>query len=515
MSEVARLREPLRKDPGRVFLTDPVAGRSVTYGEFGRLASGLARRLRQEGVRPGDRLAACLDNSVEYAAFYFSCALLGTTAVPLNPALHAADMGFILKAAGAKRLFFSPRLEPALASLETGGLRRTILSFSPEGKGGLALSELPDDLSDWENLPASAGENIFSLMFTSGTTGRPKGVAHRLGSLVRCAAAFNTEHGVAPEDNFYHVLPMSYTAGFFNLLISPWLAGAGVVLTRGLDPRLPLEFWENCVRCGVNTFWLVPTLMAMLLKVDRDERGPRHCREKVKNVFVGTAPLTVKLRRAFEEAYGVRVWESYGLSETLFVTTNSRARPVRDGSAGYPLPGVRLRVRNESGEDLPVGQEGEIFIETPDLMAGYLEEGTGDLRPPAAPFASGDMGRIGPAGELYITDRKKDLIIRAGYNISPQAVENALLAHPAVEQVAVVGVPHELQGEEIVAAVKLRSGRGLAAELPSLEALCRDRLGVQSRPSRFVEMSDMPMGATGKIQKRAIREMLLNGALKA
>ncbi len=308
---------------------------------------------------------------------------------------------------------------------------------------------------------------------------------------------------------------MSYTAGFFNLLISPWLAGAGVVLTRGLDPRLPLEFWENCIRYDVNTFWLVPTLMAMLLKVDRDERGPLHCRDKVKNIFVGTAPLTVRLRRAFEDKYGVRVWESYGLSETLFVTTNSRARPVRDGSAGYPLPGVRLRIKDEAGRDLPAGREGEIFIETPDLMAGYLEEGTGRLQPPASSFASGDMGRVGPDGELYITDRKKDLIIRAGYNVSPQAVENVLLSHPAVEQAAVVGAPHELQGEEIVAAVKLRPGRGLAAELPSLEALCRDRLGVQSRPSRFVELSDMPMGATGKVQKRTIREMLLKGELKA
>ncbi|MBI4679318.1 MAG: acyl--CoA ligase [Elusimicrobia bacterium] len=500
----------------RPFLIDTTAGRTFTYGEFHGAACGLAGSLRGMGLSRGDRVAAVLNNSAEFAALYFACLYLGVTAVPVNPWLHPNDVAFILANCGASALALGPATE-ALVPLEViARLRDRLLCLpapgetaSPSAATAWSAAAPGEPPAAWTPLDGVVQGDLFSITFTSGTTSRPKGVPQAVGSLLPCAASFNDLLGFGPDHCFYHVLPMSYMAGFLNMLLCPFLAGASVVLSRGFDACMALDFWKSPMRHGADSMWLVPSMLSALLRVDRDDAGRAYCREQVRAICVGTAPLAAAVKREFEARYGATLMESYGLSETLFVSGNSGTFPQRPGSVGKLLAEVEVKTVADDGRDLPPGAEGEILIKTPFMMSGYLDYDT--LRPGEAPaewFPSGDIGRLDSEGYLFITGRKKDLIIRGGVNISPRAVEDVILGHEAVAGAAVVGAPDELYGESVAAFVKLKPGRMLAEALPSLQELCRRSLTALAVPGRFIELSEFPVNATGKVQKRDLKARL-------
>jgi long-chain acyl-CoA synthetase len=245
----------------------------------------------------------------------------------------------------------------------------------------------------------------------------------------------------------------------------------------------------------------VPTILSTLLRVDRNSHGGEYCRQQVRLACCGTAPLPPKLKFEFETKYGVELLESYGLSETLFVSTNSFKAPRHPGSTGAVLPTVIVRI----------GDDGEVLIRTPTMMSGYLDFKT--LQPDPATvsewFPSGDLGTLDTEGNLYITGRKKDLIIRGGLNISPRHVEEVLMEHMAVAEAAVVGLPHEFYGEEVAAALRLNPGQSLDVVRPSLEAHAKANLSLAAVPSKWFELDDFPRNATGKVQKNQLRELLI------
>jgi long-chain acyl-CoA synthetase len=279
------------------------------------------------------------------------------------------------------------------------------------------------------------------------------------------------------------------------------------VLAPQMDALTLLRFWKPVVRHAVNTLWIVPTALASLLRCDRDAGGAEYCRRCIRTVCVGTAPLQTATKLAFEERYGVELLESYGLSELLFISSNATAFARKPGSVGRVLPGVEVAFGAADG-DGAIG--GEIRVRTPWLMDGYLDEQTSrPLRPSGDGwFPTGDLGVLDEDGDLFITGRIKDLIVRGGFNVSPRAVEAVLLSHEAVDQAAVVGVPHEFYGEEVTAALVLRDGRSLAADRPGIEAFCRGRLSAHAVPTRYVELDALPANAQGKILKRDLRARL-------
>jgi long-chain acyl-CoA synthetase len=362
--------------------------------------------------------------------------------------------------------------------------------------------EVADDIPrDTESLDSISENDLFAITFTSGTTGLPKGVPHRVGSLFSAAALFNGALEFGPQHRFYHVLAMSYMAGFLNTLLCPFLAGSSIVVSRPFDARLALEFWKAPMQYGVNTLWLVPTILSSLLRADRSVAGAEYCRQSVKIACCGTAPLPARLKREFETKFGVELLESYGLSETLFVSTNCLKARRHPGSTGPVLPRVTVRI----------GDDGEVFIRTPTMMSGYLDYKT--LQPDAAAvpewFPSGDLGNLDAEGNLYITGRKKDLIIRGGINISPRHVEEILMEHEAVAEAAVVGLPHEFYGEEVAAILRLKPGQTLDAARPSLEAYAKAKLRPAAVPSKWFSMDDFPRSSTGKVQKQQLREAFI------
>ncbi len=366
---------------------------------------------------------------------------------------------------------------------------------------GLApVSGMPGDV---------APSRLMTVSFTSGTTAAPKAVAHRREGMIENAEAFRDLCGLGPEHRFLNVLPMTYMAGFYNLLLLPWLCGASSVIAPAFGPREALGFWSLAKARKVNVLWLAPAMLSILLKLARGEDAADWARDNVTACFVGTAPLSVRLRREFEARFHLAVLDNYGLSETLFLAANvpggarEAGGPSGPGSVGLALPGVRLFTADASGAPLPPGAEGEIMADSGGVMAGYLEDG--EPRPPARPFPTGDLGRIGPDGHVRVTGRKKDVIIRGGENVSPARVEEVLLSCPGVSDCAVTGVPHPDYGEQIAAALVVE---GDFHEVEArARALCAGRLG-RERPDRYFEIDALPRTANGKVNKIALRVLV-------
>lgn len=494
-----------------VFLIDAATGRMFTYQDCQRLAGVWARALRVRGLGKGQRIAILLPNSPEFALAYLACLMSGIVAVPIPLSLHHQDIEFILKHSGASLIVCSPETDLSFDRARIGRHGITCWSMPRVDATACEWQVGIGEYAPFSNFEGVTPDDLAAIVFTSGTSSRPSGVAHRLGALLENARAFDHAIGIGPDNRFLHVLPMGYMAGFLNTLLCPLMAGASVVLASAFDAQSALTFWPTAMRHRADTFWLTPTMLATLLGVDRDPAVCSYSRRYVRAVCVGTAPLPLKIKRTFERKYGVELLESYGLSELLFVSGNSPNIPSIEGSSGLLLPGVEIRIVGEQGELLGTGQDGEMQVRTPYMMAGYLDDASLP-DPTTAPewFATGDVGHLDRVGNLFITARMKDLIIRGGINVSPRAVEEALLEHEAVAKVAVIGLAHPFYGEEVVAVVQLRPEYTLEGLRSSLDAFCRERLSPVATPTQFVQLESFPVGATGKIQKHKLREQLLD-----
>ena len=485
------------------FLIDACTGRTWTRGDFHNAAKSTAEELHRRGLERGDRLALLLPNGPEFILLYFGCLYAGVTVVPLNSLLHPNQIVQLIKIAQPKALIYSLKTEQALeATWSSVDLPMWPIDANV-GENELSLWNLPRPIIDDEVAFAEIqNDQIFSINFTSGTTGQPKGVCHTVKGLFSAANTFALTLGMSSQTRMYHVLPMSYMAGFLNTILCPYVCGGSIVVDRAFDAILSLSFWRHPIKYAVNTFWLVPSILGSLLKIDRDKVGAVWSQERCPLICVGTAPLPLAIKNECEARYGFKVMESYGLSETLFIATNipSSGSP---GSVGRVLSSVEVRCSDNNGHPLPKGDTGELWVRTNFMMAGYWDAFA--LRPSRNEhigdwFPTGDIGYECPSGEIFISGRKKDLIIRGGMNISPREVEDVLLDHPAVEEVAVIGMPDDFYGEQIIACIILKK-----TETPeNLKLHCHRYLSSPSIPNHFLIMDCLPRGVTGKIQKNEL-----------
>ncbi|MBL6935346.1 MAG: acyl--CoA ligase [Alphaproteobacteria bacterium] len=473
--------------------------REVSYQELEGMAASLAGVFFREGLGAGDRLAVILSNGIGFAATYLACFQAGITIIPVNPHLSPEDVAYIVSLSGPKMVM----------------AEKTFAHLLPRQVENPWIVENVEELigPDSGDAAAFAGrpENILSIHFTSGTTNRPKGVCHRVSALFGNALAFNAHLGLTAGARLMHVMPMSYMAGFLNTLLAPLLAGAGVILAPQFDARTALTFWQPAMAHGVTAMWLTPTMLAALVRLDRDPETRSWTRDHLDYICVGTAPLSSSVKEDFEQRFCVRLLESYGMTEILIASGFSPEAPEKPGSVGAILPGVDIQSRDPDGTVLKAGEEGDLWIRSPHALEGYLD-GNCDGSALSSPLQegwlpTGDIGCKDQSGHLYITGRRKDLIIHGGANVSPPAVEESILRHEDVEDVAVVGVPHPFWGEEVVAFVKLTDGGALTRETQaSLRAHCESHLSSDSRPGRFLAVESIPRTVTGKIQKNQLLE---------
>lgn len=504
--------ESFERHATSAYLIDARRERTWTHAEFLSRAFDLAEALAERGLSRGDRLVAIVENSPELAALYFANLILGTTIIPVSPTLHAAEIDYIVEESRASLAAISAHLPPVRGVTQRWTPDRILRVGSHDASAGVRADwSMGDDphlrVEPPRDLQVSQ-EDLWTITFTSGTTSRPKGVAHRVSSLLQSARSFAAAVDYTERTRLLHVLPMTYMAGFLNTLLCPWVVGGSVVLDRPFDARSALDFWSVPENHGVNRLCLVPTILAMLMQLDRSDRGPKFCRANVDAISVCTAPLPQAVKLAFEERYGTTLLESYGLSETLFATTERPGWTSKLGSVGSAIEGVSVEVRDDAGDPIATGATGEIFLRAATLMEGYLREGVADADTAPEWFPTGDVGYIDRQGDLFITARKKDLIIRGGVNISPRAVEEVLLEHSSVRGVAVIGAPHAILGEEIVAVIETAAGSSWEPLSAELKQLCRERLADAAQPARFVPIDELPRGSTGKILKTSLRDMI-------
>lgn len=495
----------------QVFLVDANTAREITYGEFHRQACVLAAELRKRGLGKGDRVGVILPNCCELAVLYFACIYLGAVIVPVNPALSKGEIRFIVGSCKPAFIVASSSNAESLREAHANVLALQIgqdSNRSAYGSNTIRIDEL-EEAKNFVPLETADPDDLVVIMYTSGTSAKPKGLAHKLGRMFRNASAFASAQNIDEESRFYLTLSMAYMGGFYNLLVLPFLCGASVVVDHVFDARSSLHFWEKAKKNRVNTLWMAPTVLSILLRMDRGRTGEEFCRGSVRHVFVGFAPLPLKVKTEFESRYGVRLIENYGLSETLFVTARSADALGGSGYVGEPLPAVALRIVDDEGGLVAPGADGEVQILTPDLMAGYLDaDGRLLEMNSSAWFATGDVGHLDASSSLLITGRKKDIIIRGGVNISPAAIEEVLMHVGGVAEVAVVSIPHELYGEDIVAVLKTEAGAEAEETLAMAAAYAKRNLAQHQQPARYMAIDELPRTTSGKVQKAHIRELV-------
>ncbi|MGW4348100.1 long-chain-fatty-acid--CoA ligase [Streptomyces sp. NPDC004690] len=463
----------------------------ITYAELDERSARAAALLRSDGIRPGDRVALMLPNVPEFVVLYYAALRAGAVVVPMNPLLKTREVEFHLADSGAVRLF---EWHQAPGEGAQGAAAAGVPHTAVEPAAFAAL------LAGHEPLPAVAdpdGEDMAVLLYTSGTTGRPKGAV-----LTHAGLRHNTEvnsiriQRMTPEDVVVGCLPLFHIFGQVCTMSAAVRSGACLVLIPRFDPQTVLD---AVARERATVFEGVPTMYAALLQhpSDADVSTLRMC-------ISGGASLPVEILHGFEERFGCPVLEGFGMSETSpVVTFNHPDRPRKAGSIGTPIQDVEVRLLDADGKDVAAGEIGELAVRGPNVMKGYWnrpEETAAAL--PDGWLRSGDLARADEDGYLYIVDRKKDMIIRGGYNVYPREIEEVLHEHPAVGMAAVLGVPHASLGEDVAAAVVLRPGARATPD--ELRQYVKDRVAAYKYPRHVWLVDRLPMGPSGKILKREI-----------
>jgi long-chain acyl-CoA synthetase len=466
---------------------------AMTYQALDEASARVAGLLRQRGVKPGDRVGIMMPNVAEVPVVYYGVLRAGGVVVPMNPLLKVREVAYYLGDSGARLIFaWHGFADPARGGAEDTGAEAIVVD--PADFPELLASADPDF-----GVVDAADEDTAVILYTSGTTGHPKGA-----ELTHANLMSNTEVSrvdivqARPDDVIFGGLPLFHVFGQTVAMNVAVASGACLTLLPRFDAEHALRIIADH---RVTVFEAVPTMYVALLhapdRADYDTSALRMC-------ISGGAALPVEVLRGFEEAFGVPVLEGYGLSETSPVASfNHPGREQKPGSIGTPIRDVRMRVVDGEGHEVAQGEVGEIAIRGPNVMKGYWQrpEATGEAIRDGW-FHTGDMARVDSDGYFYIVDRKKDLIIRGGYNVYPREIEEVLYEHPAVAEAAVIGLPHPALGEEVGAAVALKPGASATAE--ELRDYVKGQVAAYKYPRHVWFVDALPKGATGKIQKRDI-----------
>jgi long-chain acyl-CoA synthetase len=465
---------------------------TLTYDEFRDAALRVAAGLRARGVEPGDRVGMVLPNVLSFPVVFYGALMAGAAVVPMNPLLKAREVEYYLRDSGARVVVTGEQsAEPVTEAAGTVGIESVTVGAA-----------LPEAVMADEGLPAPvdrADGDTAVILYTSGTTGQPKGaeLTHAgLNSNARTTQETLLEG--SPDDVIMGCLPLFHVFGLTCSLNAGVLSGALLTLIPRFDGAKALDVIE---RDGVTVFEGVPTMFSAMLHqpdaADRDVSSLRLC-------VSGGSAMPVEVMRSFEETFGCIVLEGYGLSETSPVASFNHPHAERKpGSIGTPIRGVEMRLVDDDGKDVAPGEVGEIAIRGENVMKGYWQREDETAKAiPDGWFRTGDLARQDDDGYYFIVDRKKEMIIRGGYNVYPREIEEALYEHPAVAEAACIGVKHPDLGEEVAAAVALKPGA--SAEPDELRNFVKERVAAYKYPRHVWLVESLPKGPTGKILRRSV-----------
>jgi long-chain acyl-CoA synthetase len=510
------LEESTRRYPDRVAVI--FNDIRLTYAQVNAAANQIANGLVQAGIQPGDKVALSCPNLPYFPLVYYGTLKAGATVVPLNVLLKEREIAYHLADSEARAYFcFEGTEQLPMGRFGHAGFQEAdacehlfIITAEPAAPSPIAgiqtLGQLMRDQPATFNTVATEATDTAVILYTSGTTGQPKGAElSHANMLFNARLADNQLFNLSDHDVYLITLPLFHSFGQTVQMNMAFYKGATITLMARFDPGQALALME---RDNVTFFAGVPTMYWAILNYPEAEKYDlEKIARNLRTLVSGGSPMPVEVLRAFEEKYQVKILEGYGLSETSPVATfNHYPRQTKPGSVGQPVWGVQVRIVDFDGNDVPIGEPGEIIIKGHNVMKGYYQ------RPQATAeairngwFHTGDIGKFDEDGYVYITDRIKDMIIRAGFNVYPREIEETLMTHPAISLAAVIGVPHESHGEEVKAFVILREG---ATETEAdLVAWSKENMASYKYPRLFKLCDSLPMTATGKILKRELREM--------
>jgi acyl-CoA synthetase (AMP-forming)/AMP-acid ligase II len=489
-------RRNARRWPDRAAMAEP-GGAVVTYGAFAAAVERAAARLRDLGIRAGDRVMIVNENGIAAALLFFAAGAVEAWPMLVNARLSAREIDTIAGHAGPRRIFFTAAISPDAAA---HAVRLGAAPIAMPGVATAAVSVTALREAVPEPVTGDPVRDVAALIYTSGTTGMPKGVMLSHRACLYVASSPGAQRRPATDDVVYCALPIAHIFGLTSTWLRGLYGGAKVVLV----PRFSPEHLADALEAGVTVFQGVPQMYARLLEYARGA-GRTLKAPALRFMTVGGAPIEPDLKEAVERALGLRLVNGWGMTEFASTVSRSLAQHVgRDISAGPPLPGIEVRIVDEQGRDRPQGEAGEIWLRGPNRMLGYYknEAATRAALTDDGWYRTGDLGLLSPDGNLAIVDRLRDLVIVSGFNVYPAEVEAELTAHPAVTLAAVLG--RKRQGnEEVVAFVQLAPG--MRASEAELKEFLAPRLASYKRPARIVVLDQLPAAPTGKILKARLR----------
>jgi len=474
-----------------------------TYQELSNVTNSIAAGLIQQGIQPGDRVAFLLTNCPELIFLNLACIQIGAIAVPMNVRLKGVELAYILNHCRARLVFVHQDL---LTNLDSVRCELTLVeSFFVVGatnvmEGYQLFGELTQTTPAVVPSPNLPDDAAIAILYTSGTTARPKGVTHTNRSLTSTAANYVATIGLKSDDIVFGMLSMSHIFGYTLQLLSPLSVGATVVASHQFDANRVIDVIS---RQRVTHLFGLPVMFDALtrqpLPTGIDVRSLRYC-------LAGGDAVSQRLNATVYSVLGAELYEGCGMTEVIPYTLNRPGIENRIGSIGKPSNGMSLRLVDDQGQDVSEGEVGEILVRGEGVTAGYWQD-------PAVTeasfldgwFRTGDLGRRDKDGYYWFVGRSKEIIIRGGSNISPLEVEGAIARHPAVYEVAVAGIPDTTYGEIVAAFVILKPDQ--AATESDLRQFAAQNIADYKLPERFTFLAELPRGLTGKIQRKALRDM--------
>ncbi len=478
-------------------------GAAFSFQEMDRLAGVYAAWLLGQGMKRGDRVALLSQNNPHYVAAYFGIIRAGGIVLPLNNLLTHEEIDFILNDAGAVTCFFDRECSGTVEKLREKSSRSYVLLADVAGAAGDGVPIVP--------APAHGVEDLSTILYTSGTTGSPKGalLTHRniMANALACAAAIHISH----KDRFVVFLPLFHSFTFTVCVVIPLVTGSLISLLPGVRPFSRVV--KRLILDRITLFVAIPTVYKILA-----EKNMPFLVKMLLNLRLcvsGAAPLPVKVIRDFEAAFKVPLLEGYGLTEASPVVSinpddHGRRKP---GTVGLPLPGIEVRVVDDEGKPLATGVPGELLVKGPNVMTGYLNRPEDTAKTVRDNWLyTGDIAALDADGYIKIIDRKKDMIIVDGLNVYPFEVEEVLYRHSAVKDCAMIGVLHGEDKEIPIMYVVLKDGQ--QATPREFREFLSEHVAHYKIPRRFLMIDELPRTATGKILKKEIRKLYLATEMK-
>jgi acyl-CoA synthetase (AMP-forming)/AMP-acid ligase II len=471
--------------------------RHWTWLELDQARQAIAGKLSALGVRPGDRVMLVGENCASMIVLFFALATLDAWIVNVNARMSAREIELIRAHARPRRVIYLAGVSPVARShAEAQGASDLDL----DGWGEARISSLDAD-APAEPLDEAPEQRVAALLYTTGTTGDPKGVMLTHAGLMFIARLAGELRGLVPSDRVYGLLPFTHVYGMASVVFGSLCAGTSL----DLQPRFAPDAMANALeKRGITVCQGVPAMYAKFLDF-LESRGKPFRAPALRFLYAGGAPLSSDLQKRVEDLFGLPLNNGYGLTEASPTVTQTRpSMPRSDGSVGTPLPGVEIRLVDVEGRDVKAGEPGELWVRGPNVMKGYYRnpEATAEVMRPGGWLATGDIARMEADGAVFIEARLKELIIRSGFNVYPAEIETVLNAHPDVAQSAVVG--RDVAGnEEVVAFVELKPGA--SATPADLSAFAAPSLAPYKRPAEVIVLPSLPAAANGKVLKAKLR----------